>query len=99
MNVPAMSQEEKIYKFLSVTNGFEKTDDINEAIANYSPTDEKRICRFVGANGEHCFKQNCRMEHKVITKGELIYIFCFFARLLVLKSVFKSVFCIFFAIF
>lgn len=56
-------------RFLEKLTPFERSEDINEAIGNYNPTDEARICRFTKPDGKPCYKKNCGLEHTRITKG------------------------------
>lgn len=62
-----MSETEKMARFLDTALPLETTEDINEAVAYYSPTDEKRICKFQ----TKCRKKNCRFEHAPLTKGNI----------------------------
>lgn len=67
-----MTENEKLNRFFDTALPLERTEDINEAIANYNPTDEKRICKFQ----DKCRKKNCKFEHVTLTKGELCPVFC-----------------------
>lgn len=60
-----MTEDEKMTRFFETTLPLERTEDINEAVADYSPTDEKRICKFQ----TKCRKRNCKLEHVPLTKG------------------------------
>lgn len=71
--VPDMTEEEKIQKFFDTLN-VEEADNINEAVANYDPKDELRICKFAQRTGKKCFKKNCQFEHVRITEGKLQFI-------------------------
>lgn len=66
LGLPTMSDNEKFNRFFDTALPLEKTEDINEAVANYSPTDEKRICKFQ----DKCRKKNCKFEHTRLTKGK-----------------------------
>lgn len=60
-----MSEKEKMNRFFSTALPCERSEDINEAVCNYSPTDEKRICKLQ----DKCRKKNCKFEHAPLTKG------------------------------
>lgn len=63
-----MTEDEKIQKYFDTLNIEEGGENINEAVANYDPKDEVRICKF--ARNGSCFKKHCELEHVQITKGK-----------------------------
>lgn len=65
-----MTQEEIMNRYFGTIGNLETADNINEAVANYDPKDEARICKFTTVNGQKCFKKNCQLEHTLITKGK-----------------------------
>lgn len=65
LGLPTMSEDEKISLFFQKSLPLERANDINEAIANYSPNDEKRICKFQ----DKCRKKNCKFEHVRLTQS------------------------------
>lgn len=69
LELPTMSDKEKINRFFSTALPCERTEDINEAVGNYSPNDEKRICKFQ----DKCRKKNCKFEHVPLTTGTFVF--------------------------
>lgn len=68
-----MNDEEALGKYFANDKSVE-AKTINEAVMNYDPRDEQRVCKFI-KSGRDCFKGNaCQFDHTPLRAGWLLSI-------------------------